>query len=213
MIFANSFFAYAEDVNIGSFVLFRNKMLLIANDENLMPIATFSVSCSLTETPLGALRINGQKMRWHTVYGDHNYVQYAVRIQDHILFHSVCYSKYGDPKSLKVDTYNDIIDMNESQGCIRMRTEDAEWVYNNVKPGTIILIVDTEADLMRPKYDYMIQDLNNDKEYTTMKIYNVNDGNNLNIINNMLNGLNVNQEENNDVSETGSKIIWHHVNN
>lgn len=146
---------YANGLNIKFFTLYRNKMVLVARDDFHVPIATMSVSCSNVETPLGDFRVDGQKLRWHTVWGVSNYVQYAVRIDKHILFHSVCYGKRGDPTSLKVDTYNDIIDMRESQGCIRMRTEDAKWVYDNISNVARINIIDTDENIPRPKYFYM----------------------------------------------------------
>ena len=152
---------YANDVgSLKSFTLFRNKMVLVANDENDIPIATFSVSCRKNNPNVGTYKINGTKQRWATLYENEShtsyvYGQYATRIEGHILFHSVCYKEYGNPYSLIASYYNDIMDKNQSLGCIRMRVGDANWVYDNVQPGMEIKVIDTKEDVSGPQYDHI----------------------------------------------------------
>lgn len=62
------------------------------------------------------------------------YGQYACRITGSILFHSVPYEK-KDKSTLEWWEY-DKLGTKASLGCVRLKVEDAKWIYNNCIPGT-----------------------------------------------------------------------------
>lgn len=93
-------------------------------------------------TPLsGKYTIPGMKRRWHTLFGHtpgtYVYGQYITQITGNILFHSVTYTKNGDPSSLEYVEY-DKLGTEASAGCIRLTVEDAKWIYDNVETGTTV---------------------------------------------------------------------------
>lgn len=100
----------------------------------LCSTGTFTPTCN--KYPKKAYKITGTKYRWATlqqsVYG-----QYATQITGNILFHSVPYSKYGNAGSLEYWEY-DKLGTKASLGCIRLRVEDAKWIYDNIVAGTVV---------------------------------------------------------------------------
>ena len=100
----------------------------------LCSTGTFTPTCN--KYPKKAYKITGSKYRWATlqqsVYG-----QYATQITGNILFHSVPYSKYGNAGSLEYWEY-DKLGTKASLGCIRLRVEDAKWIYDNIVAGTVV---------------------------------------------------------------------------
>lgn len=79
------------------------------------------------------------KFKWATLEG-HVYGQYATRIVEGILFHSVPYSdgwKNSAKGSLEYWEY-DKLGTKASLGCVRLRVEDAKWIYDNITAGTAV---------------------------------------------------------------------------
>ena len=90
------------------------------------------------KTPTGVFTITDQ-YRWRALFSN-AYGQYASRITGHILFHSVPYfSSLED--TLITQTYNDL-GTKASMGCVRLKTIDAKWIYENCPPGTVVEIFD-----------------------------------------------------------------------
>ena len=102
-----------------------------------IPIKAMLTSCGGNYTPEGTFNTT-EKYRWHELVG-HTFGQYNVRIHKRILFHSVWYYKYGDPKSQSVEEFNKLGET-ASHGCVRLSTEDAKWIYDNCKIGTKVTI-------------------------------------------------------------------------
>lgn len=90
------------------------------------------------KTPTGVFAITDQ-YRWRELFGN-TYGQYASRISGHILFHSVPYL-HQIPDTLVPGTYNEL-GQKASMGCVRLKTIDAKWIYENCPPGTIVEIFD-----------------------------------------------------------------------
>lgn len=84
-------------------------------------------------TPSGGTYTLGGKMRWHALFGG-VYGQYVTRITGSILFHSVPYSRNGDPSSL-VHGYFDQLGTAASMGCVRLMIRDCKWIYDNCPTG------------------------------------------------------------------------------
>lgn len=98
-----------------------------------------SMICSTGEdTPLGEYRTIEQ-YRWRYLFGD-VYGQYAVRIVEHILFHSVPYLSQ-DPADLEYEEFNKL-GTPASMGCIRLQVADVKWIYDNCPLGTPVVLYD-----------------------------------------------------------------------
>ncbi|MBQ6655115.1 MAG: leucine-rich repeat protein [Erysipelotrichaceae bacterium] len=81
--------------------------------------------------------------RWKWLFGD-VYGQYATRIVDTCLFHSVPYFTKS-PDDLEYLEYNKL-GTPASMGCVRLRVIDAKWIYDNCPVGTTVVIKDDETD-------------------------------------------------------------------
>lgn len=90
-----------------------------------------TVGKSSTPTIKGTFFINGRK----PYFGTNDYrVKHATRIKGGYYYHSILFESKG----------NYIIDprlgMELSHGCIRLDTENAEWIYNNISDQTKVII-------------------------------------------------------------------------
>jgi lipoprotein-anchoring transpeptidase ErfK/SrfK len=91
------------------------------------------------------------KHRWRSLlYGVNG--QYASRIHNNILFHSVPYRRYGNPRSLIAKDYN-ALGTNSSHGCVRMAVEGVKYIYDNCPTGTKVVIYQAKhpGPLGKPK--------------------------------------------------------------
>lgn len=89
-------------------------------------------------TPIGEFSITG-KAGWCLMIDD-SYTQYACRVKDGIMIHSISYSE------MKRDTlfyarFNQL-GTKASHGCIRLCAGDARWIYENCYVGTPVIIYD-----------------------------------------------------------------------
>ena len=76
--------------------------------------------------------------RWHYFTEFFCWAQYASQIEGNILFHSVLFYKQNE-KSLQWGTLNKL-GRKASHGCIRLKVEDAKWIWENCKKGTVVVI-------------------------------------------------------------------------
>lgn len=91
------------------------------------------VCSSGSATPTSGVYGITDKYTWRLLEGN-VYGQYACRITGSILFHSVPYEK-KDKSKLEWWEY-DKLGTTASLGCIRLKVEDAKWIYDNCIPGT-----------------------------------------------------------------------------
>lgn len=122
-------------------------------DENgnyTVPVKAMVCSVGLDdETPLGVFQTS-DKYTWHALYGD-VYGQYAYRIHNAIMFHSVPY--YTTNKNdLESEEYNKLGEP-ASLGCVRLAVIDAKWLVENCPAGTTVEIYDSSdpGPLGRPE--------------------------------------------------------------
>jgi lipoprotein-anchoring transpeptidase ErfK/SrfK len=91
--------------------------------------------CSVGEnTPKKGIYEIDYKYRWLALVGN-VYGQYCTRIVGNILFHSVPYKTNKDPGSLKSEEYDKLGEI-ASAGCVRLKVEDAKWIYDNINKKT-----------------------------------------------------------------------------
>lgn len=87
-------------------------------------------------TPQSGTYYLKSRWRWRALFNG-VYGQYAVHITGNILFHSVPYTKNGDPGSLEYWEY-DKLGTAASLGCVRLKVSDVLWIYNNCPRGTMV---------------------------------------------------------------------------
>ncbi len=113
------------------------------DDSGTYSVTVKTMVCSVgleNRTPTGTYNTM-DKHKWHLLVGN-VWGQYAYRITDDIMFHSVPY--YSKSKSdLEWEEYNKL-GTAASKGCIRLSVIDAKWIYDNCKRGTIVEIFDSE---------------------------------------------------------------------
>lgn len=78
-----------------------------------------------------------EREEWYYIGQYRLYVQYASRIVDSILFHSLPSEKKGISPT---KDSREALGTRASHGCIRLRPEDAHWIAENCLPGTQVNI-------------------------------------------------------------------------
>lgn len=135
----------------GSYVIKVNKTLncstVYAKDGDngyIIPVKAMRTSVG-DDTPLGTFK-TPEKYRWRLMVND-SYTQYATRITQGFLFHSITYS---EPNIYKLNTegYNGL-GVSRSLGCVRLTCENAKWVYDNCAIGTAVEIYE-DANVASP---------------------------------------------------------------
>lgn len=84
-----------------------------------------------TPTIKGRFYINGRKPSFGT---DEYLVKYATRIKDSYYYHSILYDATG--KYIKDARLGEEL----SHGCIRLETNNAKWIYENILDTTTVII-------------------------------------------------------------------------
>ena len=101
-----------------------------------------SMTCSTgtreNPTPLGTFSAAGAAGRWYYFQKFKCWAQYAYRIDGPILFHSVLYSEKDESTLRKGSVY--ALGSRASHGCVRLKVEDAKWIYNNCPAGTTVVV-------------------------------------------------------------------------
>ena len=92
-------------------------------------------------TPIGTFKTY-EAYRWkymHDADGGAYYCQFLLRFKNGFILHSIIYQSVPDSYHLIADTYN-MLGKNLSDGCVRMLSGDAAWVYENCGVGTEVQI-------------------------------------------------------------------------
>lgn len=101
------------------------------------PLHTFPCASgkSETPTPIGTYQAGGKTGNEWYYFKDFNcYARWAYHIVGGVLFHSNTVSKIGDKPS------NGGLGHRASHGCIRLKVEDAKWIYDNCPEGTTVVV-------------------------------------------------------------------------
>ena len=97
-----------------------------------VPVKTMICSTGEYTPKSGVYPIPG-RWSWGLMQGN-VYGQYVTKITGNILFHSVPYTQQN-PATLEYWEY-DKLGTAASLGCVRLKVEDAKWIYNNCENGT-----------------------------------------------------------------------------
>ena len=104
---------------------------------DLIPEIAFTCSPGLDgTTPTGTYYLQN-RTTWCLMIHD-VYTQYATRIVDDVMFHSIPYLS-ENPGDLATYDYN-ILGQDASAACIRLNVRDAAWIFNNCAEGTEVNI-------------------------------------------------------------------------
>lgn len=110
-----------------------------AEYKTLSRIMICSTGADATPTPKGVFVSEGPAAKWcyFPIYGC--WAQYAYRIEGSIFFHSVLYEEANEATLKKASV--DKLGTKASHGCVRLSLEDAKWIYDNCKAGTIVEVI------------------------------------------------------------------------
>lgn len=99
-----------------------------------------STGLKATPTPLGTYQAAGPTGdgEWYWFKEFKCYAKWATRIVGGILFHSVTYSR----GKVRNQTAARKLGKRASHGCIRLKEEHAQWIYENCTPGTTVVVQD-----------------------------------------------------------------------
>ena len=97
-----------------------------------------STGLSDTPTPKGTFSNGGPAGRWYYFNKFDVWAQYAYRISGPYLFHSVLFNDRNTSTLIQGSVSK--LGSRASHGCIRLKVEDAKWIYNNCRAGTTVTI-------------------------------------------------------------------------
>ena len=89
-------------------------------------------------TPRGIFLSSRPLNRWHYFEKFECWAQYSYQIQGDILFHSVLYSDRSERTLRSSSVY--ALGRKASHGCVRLKVEDAKWLFENCDRGTVVVI-------------------------------------------------------------------------
>ena len=110
----------------------------------IIPYKSFLCSTG-DDTPLGEHK-TPEKYRWRLMVND-TYTQYATRITQGFLFHSITYATPNENNLLTVG-YNGL-GVSRSLGCVRLNCRNSKWVYDNCHLGTTVQVYE-DANVASP---------------------------------------------------------------
>ena len=91
-----------------------------------------------TPTPKGTFKSVGPVVEWGYFPKYDVWAQYLFRIKGPYLFHSVLFDE-ADESTVKWGSINKL-GSPASHGCIRLKVEDAKWIYKNCAAGTTVTV-------------------------------------------------------------------------
>ncbi|MDO4266553.1 MAG: L,D-transpeptidase family protein [Eubacteriales bacterium] len=126
----------------------RNSFTIYTKDGDngyIIPYKVFLTTLNSKETPLGTYKFY-VKYRWKYMHDEGQtgrgiYCQFLNRFYNGYLVHSLIYKDKADSYHFDAGSYN-YLGAQSSDGCVRLRADQAQWVYNNCPNGTQITIYD-----------------------------------------------------------------------
>ena len=101
---------------------------------------SFKCSTGLHNSTPRGIFLNGFPVnRWHYFQKFNCWAQYSFEITGDIMFHSVIYSSKSE-KSLRRTSVS-ALGNPASHGCVRLQVEDAKWLFEHCKRGTVAIII------------------------------------------------------------------------
>lgn len=160
---------YEVEVNIASQIV-----TVFRGSERTEENVARQMICSTGEhnsTPRGTFKVTTRRCdrkEWYYIKFFRAYVQYSVRFYNDIMFHSIPY------KSRNTDDIDPValaqMGTPASHGCIRLYSEDAKWLAENVADGSKVHVFDgsdaqTELHDLLMEMAYIPEEWNSYREY------------------------------------------------
>ena len=112
----------------------------LGKDEQYEQIKRFSCSTGLNNTTPRGIFLDGFPLnRWHYFKKFDCWAQYSFEVEGNILFHSVLYSKQDESALRNGSVWS--LGTPASHGCIRLQVEDAKWLFENCKRGSLVIVI------------------------------------------------------------------------
>ena len=103
-------------------------------------VQTFTCSTGLHDsTPRGVFLDGHPVNRWHHFEKFNCWAQYSFEVTGDIMFHSVIYGSDNENSLRSGSLY--ALGNPASHGCIRLTVEDAKWLYEHCKRGTLAIVI------------------------------------------------------------------------
>ena len=130
-------FPYRVEVSIDS----QTVSVYALNDNGQYDLQkTFTCSTGLHDsTPRGVFLDGHPVNRWHHFEKFNCWAQYSFEVTGDIMFHSVIYSSNNENSLRSGSLY--ALGNPASHGCIRLTVEDAKWLYEHCKRGTVAIVI------------------------------------------------------------------------
>ena len=97
-----------------------------------------------SNTPNGVFHTEGQLTKHGAEYGwgDFQYTSaaFCTNISAGNFFHSILFDKYSRTNPYNLDPVDDALYKSYSHGCIRLKLENADWIYHNIPWGTCVVV-------------------------------------------------------------------------
>ena len=101
---------------------------------------TFTCSTGLHDSTPRGVFLNGHPVnRWHYFEKFNCWAQYSFEVTGDIMFHSVIYGSDNE-NSLRTGSLH-ALGNPASHGCIRLTVEDAKWLYEHCKRGSLVIVI------------------------------------------------------------------------
>ena len=101
---------------------------------------TFTCSTGLHDsTPRGVFLDGHPVNRWHHFEKFNCWAQYSFEVTGDIMFHSVIYGSDNENSLRSGSLY--ALGNPASHGCIRLKVEDAKWLYEHCKRGSVAIVI------------------------------------------------------------------------
>jgi len=101
---------------------------------------TFTCSTGLHDSTPRGVFLNGHPVnRWHHFEKFNCWAQYSFEVTGDIMFHSVIYGSNTESSLRSGSLY--ALGNPASHGCIRLTVDDAKWLYEHCKRGTLAIII------------------------------------------------------------------------
>jgi len=103
-------------------------------------VQTFTCSTGLHDTTPRGVFLDGHPVnRWHFFEKFNCWAQYSFEVTGDIMFHSVIYSSNNEG-SLRSGSLH-ALGNPASHGCIRLTVDDAKWLFEHCKRGSLAIII------------------------------------------------------------------------
>ena len=103
-------------------------------------VQSFTCSTGLNNSTPRGIFLDGHPVnRWHFFKNFNCWAQYSFVIVNDIMFHSVIYSSNNE-NSLRTSSVNNL-GSPASHGCIRLQVEDAKWLFEHCKRGSVVVLI------------------------------------------------------------------------